>query len=248
MKKHVGETMKKKMKYVKKILVATSSVLLLAVLFAACKKNLDVENNNPVAALMAFNLVADKPALGISLGGSSITSAPLSYSNYTGSYLTIYPGNREIVAYDYNSPAPLATTTANFELNKYYSLFVVGAGGTYKNVVVNDNLDSLSATSGEAYVRYINAIPDSSRPLVTISAAGSNLVNKNEDFATVSEFKGINPGEITVKISNGSTISATRTINLEKGKVYTILLAGIPGQTDAEKQVQIKYITNGTVE
>jgi hypothetical protein len=39
----------------------------------------------------------------------------------------------------------------------------------------------------------------------------------------------------------------SRTVTLEKDKVYTVLLVGIPGQTDTTKSVQIKYIANGTL-
>jgi hypothetical protein len=39
----------------------------------------------------------------------------------------------------------------------------------------------------------------------------------------------------------------SRTVTLEKDKVYTVLLVGIPGLTDKTKSVQIKYIANGTL-
>ncbi len=34
---------------------------------------------------------------------------------------------------------------------------------------------------------------------------------------------------------------------LEKDKVYTLLLTGMPNATDTTKAVKIKYIVNGTV-
>ena len=130
----------------------------------------------------------------------------------------------------------------------YYSVFVVGANGSYKNVIAKDNLDSLSSTTGEAFVRYVNAIADSTKqPLVTISSNGTDLFNTNAPFTTVSDFKGIMPGAVSVNVSNESDINSSRTITVEQGKIYTILLVGIPGQTDSTKAVQIKFIQNGVV-
>jgi Domain of unknown function (DUF4397) len=229
------------------VLVASAGFLLIALLFTACKKSSDDNNSAPVAGLMGFNLSPDKDAVGLAISNSRLTNAPLAYSNYTGAYQNIYLGSRVVSAFNYaGSDSAFATATENFEANKYYSVFVVGANGNYRNVIVKDELDSLASTTGLAYVRYINAIPDSSKPAVTLTAAGTDVSSSNTSYATVSAFTGINAGELTVKVSNDSTISANRTITVEKGKVYTILLIGLPGSTDADKKVQVKFITNGT--
>jgi len=224
-------------------------LIFLGLSFSACKKNLDVDNTpTPVAGLMAFNLVPDKSAIGIALSGSNLTPSPLDYTGYTGTYLAIYPGSREVASYEYTATTPFATTTQDFEVSKYYSVFTVGAGGTYKNVVVNDGLEGLSDTTGKAFVRYINAIPDSSKPVVTISVNGKDIASDGAPFASVSNFSAVDTGEVTLKVSNGTTISANRTITLERGKVYTVLLVGVPGSTDPAKLVAIKYVTNGKVD
>ncbi|MEO5893091.1 MAG: DUF4397 domain-containing protein [Ferruginibacter sp.] len=240
--------MTKILRSVRRGMFVAVGIAAMALLFSACKKSLDVGNNTPVAGLMAFNLAPDKPAIGIALSGNSITTSPLNYTSYTGIYLNIYPGSRKVEAFNYGADTSFASTTQNFEVNNYYSAFALGANGTYRTVVVNDNLDSLSTTSGQAFVRYINAIPDSSKPAVTITASGTDVSNNNASFGAVSTFTGINPGDIIVKVANGTNISANRTITLEKGKVYTILLVGLPGNTDPAKAVQIKYITNGSVQ
>ena len=116
------------------------------------------------AGLMAFNLSPDKPAIGIALSGSNLTNAALGYTNYTGGYLNIYSGSRTIEAYDAGGGNTFTASDYNFEQNKYYSLFIVGKDSAYRNIVVNDQLDSLSANSGKAFIRYVNAVPDSSRP------------------------------------------------------------------------------------
>ena len=240
--------MKKKFGSFRSTLLTAGSIFLLAILFSACKKDSDINNNTAAAGLMGFNLAPDKASIGLALSGSSLTNVPLNFTSYTGLYQTIFPGSREVAAYDFGSSTAFATTTQNFEAKKYYSVFTIGNNGTYANLVVEDKLDTLSAAAGQAYVRYVNAIPDSTKPAVTLTASGTDVSNSNAAYASVSEFLGVNPGDIMIKVANGSNISASRTITLEKNKVYTVLLVGVPGATDTAKQVQIKFISNGTIQ
>jgi hypothetical protein len=215
-------------------------------IFSACKKALDV-TETPASGVMAFNLIPDKPAIGFAISNYRLTNFPLGYTNYTGAYLRVTPGNNEIQAYDTYTDSIFATSSQNFDAKNYYSVFAVGANGVYKNVFVNDNLDSLPTTTGQAFVRYINAIPDSSQPSITIAANGTNLVNQASAFSTVSDFKPVAPGTLNVSLSNETNISATRDITVDAGKIYTILLVGLPAATDTAKAVKIRYILNGAV-
>lgn len=220
----------------------------LAALFiftASCTKT-DNDNNIPAAGLMAFNLATDQPTTNITLSGNLLPGSPMDYLNYTGGYLRIFPGSRTIAAFDYFTGSMLTNSAYNFVPNKYYSLFVIGKQKNYRNVVVNDNLDSLTATKGGAFIRYINAIPDSSKPVVSVTAEKS-VVNENASFGKVSDFTQVTAGQVTVSIKNDNTINATRTIKLDELKAYTILLTGDPKATDSTKKVQIRYIENGTV-
>jgi hypothetical protein len=230
---------------IRRILVSLSVLLVGATLFTACKKNLGGGDQTPVAGLMVFNLSPDKSDVGITLSGNDLVNQPLRYTNYTGGYLNIFPGNRSIVSFNSMRDSILASSNFNFEVDKYYSLFIVGNNGTYRNVVAWDNLDSLSSTSGKAYVRYINAIPDSSALTVSITTNGSSVSNSSAGFATVSDFIPVNPGDIKIDLSGSEgAVSANRTITLENGKAYTVLLVGIPSATDTTKAVQIKFIKN----
>src|SRR6185369_13065122 len=111
---------------------------------------------------------------------------PLLYTNYSGGYQPVYIGNRDVASYEFNTGTSLASASHLFEDSSYYSVFVVGANGSYKNVIVKDKLDSLSSSTGEAFVRYVNAIADSTlQPLVTISSNGTDVFNNNAPFATV---------------------------------------------------------------
>lgn len=239
--------MSKVLLYLRKGIVPVLAMVSAGVLFTSCLKNKN-EDNIPAAALMAFNLAPDQQSVVVALSGSSVTYSPLAYTNYTGTYQRIYPGTRAVESYDYPENSPLASVSQNFEQDKYYSVFVVGNANKYRNVVALDNFDSLSASSGNAYVRYINAITDSvNTPTVTIAAGGNNVVNENAAYAGVSEFKAITPGQISIVARNSSGVDANRTITLEAKKAYTILLTGVPGATEEDKKVQIKFILNGTI-
>ncbi|MEP6595880.1 MAG: DUF4397 domain-containing protein [Ginsengibacter sp.] len=159
----------------------------------------------------------------------------------------MYVGNRDVTSYDAISGATLATSNQLFKDSAYYSVFVLGTNGNYRNLIVRDSLENLASTTGEAFVRYVNAMPDSTKqPLVTVSSNGTDVFKSNASFATVSNFKGVTPGNISVKV-NDETVNADRIIAVEQGKVYTILLAGIPQETEPTKAVQIKFIQNGTI-
>lgn len=239
--------MTKLLNTVRKSLVPVLAIALSGILFTACLKNKnDDQSNLPVAGLLGVNLAPDQESVVIGLSGNSLTLNPLSFPNYTGGYRNIYPGERTIESYDYPNSTPFATVSSRFDSGMYYSVFVIGLNGKYKNVIAKDNLDSLSATSGNAYVRYVNAITDSTiSPNVSIKAGASSIVNESATYGSVSAFKEVTPGDIVIAVKNGTTVDATRTIAVEARKIYTILLAGVPGGTDDSKKVQVRFITNG---
>jgi hypothetical protein len=240
--------MNKAFSYLRRGLVPVMAMMVAGILFTACLKNKDDNPDIPAAGLMAFNLAPDQQSVIISLSGSSLTQSPLAYTSYTGVYQPVYAGNRTVAAYDYPNNSPLASAAYNFEQDKYYSVFVTGSNNSYRNVISADNFDSLSASSGNAYVRYINAVTDSvNTPTVTIAAGSNQVVNENAPYAAVSEFKAVTPGQISITVKNNSGVDASRTITVEQKKVYTILLAGVPGATDDTKKVQIRFIQNGTL-
>lgn len=226
---------------------SVTSVLVAGILLVACEKSNNGDASNaPVSGLMAFNLATDK-AVGINISGSSLLTQPLSFANYTGNYLSVYSGNRVVQTFDYNTRNSLDSTSFSFEPQKYYSLFVAGTNGHYRNVIVDDNFDSLSISAGQSYIRYVNAIADSVAPTVSIVTNGDNVVNNNVSFGAVSDFKAITAGNVSIRVSNGGMINKDRTITLEQQKVYTVLLAGVPESTSNDS-LQIRFIENGTLQ
>jgi len=214
-------------------------LVLTVFVFAACKKDDTEPVHTPNAGVMAFNLAVDKPAVGFALSGNTLGNTPLNYTGYTGVYLPVYTGTREVRTFDYYMGTTIAISSTTFADSAYYSAFVMGANGNYRNVVVKDEV---APVAGKAWVRYVNAIPDSvSTPSVTVDTN-----TESAPYATISAFTQVNAGPVNIAVSNGGSINATRTITMEENKVYTVLLAGLPGATDPANAVQIRFITNGT--
>ena len=218
-------------------------LMLSVVLFAACKKDNDtVTVHQPAAGLMAFNLAADKSPIGFTLSSNPLGNSPINYGGYTGVYLPVYVGTREVRSFDYNTGSTIALSSQEFKDSSLYSVFLTGANGSYKNLVTTDDYSLVKPTTGKAWVRYVNAITDSTNvPSISIGEG-----SETAGYATASPFKAVNAGSLNVAANNGGGINVSRTINVEENKVYTILFAGQPGQTDSTKSVNIKYVLNGT--
>src|SRR5450755_395163 len=181
------------------ILIPLTGFLLMTIAFNACKKTTYTNSSTPVASLMAFNLVPDSSAVGVTISGNNFTTSPLSYIDYTGNYRGVNTGTSDVTFYNFSTGAAIATASQLFADSAFYSAFFVGTTGNYKNVIVKDDFDSLTSASGQAYVRYVNAIPDSTlQPTVTISSNGNNVFNTSATFPSVSNFKGITPGDISI--------------------------------------------------
>jgi hypothetical protein len=224
------------------------SVLTAGVLASSCNKLDDGDDGQAaVSGLMAFNLAVDQQAIITTLNGNSVSNAPLSYGNYTGTYVAVYSGNRNIRSFNATGGAELATKDVILDTNMYYSTFLLGVNNNYSQLVVHDDFEGMSSTTGKAYFRYIQAIPGTNPVNVVMNSGGSEVLNDQALFGNVTEFASVDPGELDITLSNGSNIDTSRSIDLEAKKVYTILLMGQPDATDEVKRPQIKFILNGTL-
>ena len=221
---------------------AIVGIALSAILLSACSKNDSSDFDPPDSAgLMLVNLAPDKSSVGFSLSGNQLNNTGLGYTNYSGGYLPIYTGSRELRSFDFNNGSTISSTTGTFEDSSYYSAFLIGVDGQYRHILVEDDFTTVLPAAGKAWVRYINAVADTSaRPDVTIGATTEGAV-----FGTVSDFTQVNAGSLNTAITAGS-FNATRTLTLAENRIYTVLFVGKPGSADPALQVQVKFIENGT--
>lgn len=240
--------MEKLISIIRKNLLPITGIFLIAILFGSCKKDDVINPRTPVAGLMAFNLIPNSGGIGVGIGTNSLTPQALYFNNYTGIYKPVYTGDRTVESFNFGTGSTLAKGNYMFNDSAYYSVFVMGANDIYSNVFVEDNLQMLPKDDKtKTYARFVNAIPDSSNSLVTISAGGNNIFDGTSKFKEVSAFKEIPSGDVMVKVNNELNIDTSRTINLEKGKIYTILLTGDPGATNTDYKTDIKFIVNANL-
>ncbi len=213
----------------------------------SCMKNKNDTPATPVAGLMAFNLAPDKNQVGFEIGGNRFTNQPLAFLSYNGLYTGVFTGTRTLTAFEFGTNSSFANASTNYEDGKYYSAFLIGANNNYRTVVVEDGLDSLDGVAGKAYIRYINAIPDSTAPTVTVTANDAPVNSAALRYGGITDFMEVNAGQISITTSNGSNINTNRTFPVTDRKIYTILLAGNPASTNADS-VQTRYIENGTLQ
>ena len=220
----------------------------ITVLFTACKKN-DKNIQQPDAAgMMAFNLAADQGNIGFRIGQNIFTQNPLAFGNYTANYRPIYTGNRRVESFSYSNGAILDTATANIENDKYYSSFLFGRNGTYKQVVVKDALDTLPFKENKAYVRMVNAYTESNfTPAIVYTLSdNSQIASLPIAYAAVSQFVEVPAGEIKVDAKFSDETKSSRTINFEANKIYTLLLLD-NASLDPTANPEIKFIVNGFI-
>src|SRR5699024_415760 len=147
------------------------------------------------------------------LSGNAVGN-PLPYMSFTGGYVNIYPGKRSTDAYAGDNQNTLVSTTYTYEPNKYYSLFVIGLEDDYKNVIVDDGLDTVDAAEGTAYIRYINALPGVSTAQVDITNYSADLYSDEAAYGEVSPFFALDSGAITIDLSHGDQVDVSRTIKV----------------------------------
>ena len=233
---------------IRKNMLPIIGIFTLAILFGACKKS---DSNNtplPAAGLMAFNLIPNSGGIGVAIGNNPLTPQALYFNNFTGTYKAVYTGDRSLESYSFGSGSTLAKENHTFKDSSYYSVFVMGANDVYSNVFVEDKLESIPKDDKtKTFVRFVNAIPDSTSSTVTIVGGANIIFNGLSKYKEVSVFKEIPSGDVRVQIDNESTIDTSRTISLDKGKIYTILLTGIPASTNSDFKVDIKFISNASL-
>jgi len=225
----------------------SSSLLIICfvLLFTSCKKDSVQPPAQGTSGFVVFNLAPDQNNLLVAIDGRSMSGTALKYATYSGNYISIFKGSRDVNSYDQLTNLILADTTVDFRDSSFYSLFFIGLNGHYKNFVAEDKLSSIPKNTGNAFVRYLYGIADSSHAHVTIEKDGNKIFDENNSFGNISDFKPIAPGDVSVSVkSDDNTINTQRTLTLQSNGVYTVLLQGFAQTLDTTQQIKIGYIQN----
>lgn len=220
-------------------------IICFVLLFASCKKDNVQPPTQGTSGFVVFNLAPDQNNLLVAIDGRPISGTALKYATYSGNYISIFKGERDVDSYDQLTNLNLADTTVDFRDSSFYSLFFIGLNGHYKNFVVEDKLSSIPKNTGNAFVRYLYGIADSSNAHVIIDKDGNKIFDENNSFGNISDFKPVAPGDISVSVkSDDNTVNVQRTLTLQANGVYTVLLQGFAQTLDSTQQIKIGYIQN----
>lgn len=231
-----------------------------AVLLLSCEKNslqLPIDPITAGARVKVINAAPDLPSIDLFLNGQKFTGfTPIgasavspgtptglpynnSFPNAGSNYAIIKPGQQSVsisvpASSSANSATVVNTQNLTFEDNKYYSLFVAGAGAQPEVLLVNDSFEGGTDPS-KIYVRFINLIAGSTYDLALITPT------PNVTLATNLAYKGISP-YVAVDAITGPTfafrlpgtttnVSTTQFTSSASGRAITVFLRGVVGRT-----------------
>lgn len=231
-----------------------------AALLVSCEKNTLQLPIDPITAgarvklinvapdVSSINLfVGDKKFSGFTPVGASTTSPGTptgvpynaTFPNVGSNYAIITPGSQAIsisvpASTTASSATVVATQNLTFEDNKYYSLFVAGAGPTPEILLVNDAFEG-GSDPAKIYVRFINLIAGSKYDVALTTPTPNVTLATNLDYKAVSPFIAVDAitGPTFAFRLPGSAVNvgAVQFTSSASGRAVTVFLRGVLGRT-----------------
>ncbi|MBD3583668.1 DUF4397 domain-containing protein [Flavobacterium selenitireducens] len=152
---------------------------------------------------------------------NQVNSNALNFGSALG-YFNFYEGNRTISVKNATGEV-LASTEVALSIGEFFTVFAVNTSENLELAVYEDTL--INPAQGKARIRFINLAPDSEGIDVfdsTVEVA-SDLI-----FKEASSFTDLPAGnyEFAFKRTSDGTQLATKTIQLNPGRIYTIYTKG----------------------
>jgi hypothetical protein len=196
----------------------------------------------------------------LTTGAEATTGTAPGQAGANGLYTAIAPGQYTLsgrISAAADKDLPIATASATIADGKAYSYYVSGiydaAAKKADAFVVEDSLPSELTDFSVAWVRFVNAVPNASGPLVatvTIEAGGQGAVGGATAYKTATGFRVVPNGLYTIAVTaqGASTPLVTRTgVNLVGGRVYTLAVRGdatLPSTGTSANRPQIDVTAN----
>lgn len=237
-------------------------VLLTGLLFTACEENAIPELAEPLpeSATQAkfFFHVEEAPEANFFVAGEKVTSAVSSDETLKGfSYGSIFPSNAYAVVEsgDVNIEVQsldgeiLASTSANFDEDSNYSVYLVGTLENHEIFVLKDELPEVDTE--RIYWRFVNTMaemPFSVDAYAVRSGDNSAVISlgNNLDFKQAGEHVALEPGNYTFKVfESGSEYDPEtsepylqHSLNLSTmGRIYSTQIRGTYSETPASSNI-----------
>jgi hypothetical protein len=202
---------------------------------AACKKE-----DRGTANVMFVNTSPDAPALDVVQDNDVI--ATVAYPANSG-YVNLSLNNTRFVFNKQGTDTTfLSLSNPTWVKDGYYTVVLIDSFYELDKILITDNLTT--PASGKSLVRFVQAAP--SVPVMDFLQNDSLILENRAfvgtDYATgVSGFNEFNPGtyNFSLRYADSSSNLIVTPIDLQSGKVYTLIARGNPGA-----DLGIEVITN----
>lgn len=214
----------------------------------ACNKDKEEDNNptEPGAKVMFVNATVGADSVraeALQPGGVSFQTGVALLAN-TG-YLGIPAGiNRTIQFRAASSNLPLGDTAVNLMADQAYTAFSIGTIQTQDLIFTTDNLSA--PTGNRTKIRFVNASNQSFPATFTIQNAGSTTtLATGIAYKMLTGFSETNPGTVTINAISPVDLNVVSLPNVQlgEGKIYTVVLSGIPGGS-GKNNLQLNLMSN----
>jgi hypothetical protein len=228
------------------------AALLGAALLSSCDKDAVQELTGPApeAQIRFFNFGVNAPGVNFyannqkitailsATGTESTTGVVYGGAGTGGQYSSIDAGQYSLtgkIAATVDKDLTISTVTATLEDGKFYSFFMSGfyntTTKTVEGFVVEDPVPPAFDFT-QAYVRFVNAISNSSPMTLSIKNTATNAeiaIGSAVAYKSAGAFVPVPPAvyDLTTRVGTSTTAAITRTaVSFSAGRVYTITARG----------------------
>ncbi|OOG78225.1 DUF4397 domain-containing protein [Algoriphagus sp. A40] len=209
----------------------------------SCLDDVESPELPPAAYVSIFQGSTDAPAMDIFANQNRVNQNPVQYTNVLP-YSAYYTGNRDFRFSAFNSATSLLEKKFELKADSVYSVFISDKTEGIDAILVKDVWED--PTEEKAQLRFVHLSPDAEKVYLEISGITTPLVN-DSNFKSVSDFKELNPGNVTLKVKSsetGETLIQSGTLELKGNRVYSLILRGLEAETTGDKKLDIQLITN----
>ncbi|WP_345954939.1 DUF4397 domain-containing protein [Mucilaginibacter sp. PAMB04168] len=197
-------------------------------LLSSCKKDDPYDFKDTITAdVNLINASPDATAARLYVDDVLRTPNGVNYGDASG-YNKSFLGDQDVEIRSVSGEAVLASTHGQFDAYASYTYFLVGQNSSLGLVIVTDDLAAPSA--GKAKIRFVNAAPNASNATLN---NGSTVLVGPQNFRGIAPSTEVAAGSYTLTVASGLVRSATTTVNLESGKIYTVYAKGLIGTAGA---------------
>lgn len=209
-----------------------------AVFFNSCKNDIN-ESTPAISALTVVNASPNDNTLDFYIGNSKVNNTGIAFGEKIN-YFQAFEGDRSVNVTVAGSLTNLKTKSISLKGGMYHSLFIIGKTAEDLDFLV---LEDTPTPPKENYVnlRFINLSPDATS--LSLELVGDTTKFEDKAFKGVTPFKPvpIAKSKFVLKDKADNSIKATlESVDLVKGKIYTIWAKGLANTTTEAHKLSIK--------